>query len=123
MIKTATHLNLILYKIGQGGNFLSRLFALSENTQFLWVQGTCNCKPIDHSLSEKIKYYWYFPEKINRWMRDAHLTPYGLHLCHTNHDDWESNPIIIANIHYEHLNIQAIPKQIKTKYLQVTGAD
>lgn len=123
MNPTAKYVNLILYKIGQGGNFLSRLFALSDDTQFLWIQGTCDCRPKDHSIGEKLKYYWYFPEKINRWLRDAHLTPTGLYLCHNYMDLWEKNPIIISCIHYEHLNIQDIPNHIKPKYFFIKTSD
>lgn len=123
MNPTARHLNLILYKVGEGGNFLTRLFALSDDTQFLWVQGTCDCKPMDHSISEKLKYYWYFPEKINRWMRDAHLTPYGLYLCHSNHDYWEQNPVVIACTHYHHFFKNQIPDHIRPKYFFVKSSD
>lgn len=123
MNHVATHLNIIMYKVGQGGNFLGRLFGLSEKTQFLWVRGTCGCRPKDHSLGEKLKYYWYFPEKIVKWLSDAHLTPYGLHLCHTHPDIWETNPIIISCIHYEHLHLNAVPDHLKTKYFFVQCND
>ena len=125
MQTTAKHLNAILYRPGEGGNFLTRLFALSDNTQFLWVRGTCDCKPKDHSISEKLKYYWYFPEKITRWLRDAHLTPYGLYLCHNSYDYWETNPIIISCSHYSHAHIQpgSVPNHIAQKYFFVKTTD
>lgn len=100
MYGTFKKINMILYSPGAGGNFLTRLFALSDNTQFLWKTGTCDCKPKDHSIAEKLKYYWYFPEKISNWMRDAHLTPVGFELCYQHYDLWERNPIVITCMHY-----------------------
>jgi hypothetical protein len=105
MNKSFERLNLITYPPGAAGTFLTRLFALSEQTQFLWIQGTCDCRPKDHSIAEKLKYYWYFPEKISNWLRDAHLTPSGPHLCHAQYDYWETNPIIISCMHYSHMHV------------------
>jgi len=105
MQTSVKQIKMILYRLGEAGNFLSRLFALSDQTQFLWIQGTCNCTPNNHSLAAKLKYYWYFPEKINLWMRDAHLTPTGFHLCKTHYDYWETNPIVVSCAHYENIII------------------
>lgn len=103
MNPTAKKINLILYRPGEGGNFLTRLFSLSEKTQFLWKNGTCGCTPKDHSIGEKLKYYSYHPNQIHDWLHEAHMTPYGLQLLQEHFDYWETNPIIIACVHYTHL--------------------
>ena len=99
-----TNLQLIFYQIGEGGNFLSRLFSLSPNTIFLWHTGTCGCIPKDHSLEEKLKYYNY-TEEIRNWMVDAHLTPSVNYMVkHYWKNYWEHNNTLIGCVHYHEYN-------------------
>lgn len=93
--------NFILYNPGEAGNFLSRLFSLSDGTQFLWTQGTCACVPKDHSLQEKLKWYWYSPDKIKQWLRDAHHIPHGWDMIMIRLRDWEFNTSVITCGHYD----------------------
>lgn len=95
-----TQINMILYRIGEAGNFLTRLFSLSPKTQFLWKQGTCGCSPNGDSLEEKIRWYWYYPEKIKNWMVDAHQLPVGWEKITHHIPYWEKNSIIVSCIHY-----------------------
>ena len=99
MLHTAKKLNIIFYNPGTAGNFLTRLFGLSDDTQFLWKSNTCGCRPNNHSINEKLKYYGY-TDKINNWLSDAHMTPYGPALISEHFDTWEFNPIIIMCTHY-----------------------
>lgn len=103
MISTAKIINIILYHQGQGGTFLTRLFSLSDNTQFLWKPNTCGCRPINHSIDEKLKYYSY-TDKIKNWGYDAHNTAKGASLVHEYGSPWETNPIIITALHYTYVH-------------------
>ena len=73
-------LHYIFYLPGTGGNFMIRLFSLSDDTQFLWKRGTCGCLPANSSLEEKLKWYSFKDSDANKWSADGHLVPYGLDL-------------------------------------------
>jgi len=131
MASDSKNLNLIFYRIGEGGNFLTRLFSLSDTTQFLWKTGTCGCRPKDHSLEEKLKYYSYRDDMQN-WMADAHMTPSGAHLLFDIHNNWETNPTIITCFHYHHFIYElesykqfgyAFRDNIKEKFFHIKISD
>lgn len=72
-------LHYIFYLPGTGGNFMLRLFSLSEDTQFLWIRGSCGCVPANNSLEEKLKWYSFKESDASNWSSDAHLLPYGVY--------------------------------------------
>ena len=131
MARNSKNLNVIFYRIGEGGNFLTRLFSLSDNTQFLWQTGTGGCRPKDHSLEEKLRYYSYH-EHMTNWMSDAHLTTSGAELIYDIHNYWEPNSIIVTCHHYHHFRGEldrylqqgyAYREHIKEKYFHIKISD
>jgi len=72
----------IFYIPGLGGNFLTRLFSLSDNTFFLWSQGSCGCRPANMSLEEKVKWYTFKESDQFNWSLDGHLFPHGVGMSH-----------------------------------------
>ena len=93
-------MNYIWYRPGLGGNFLQRLFALSDHTQFLWTRGTCGCRPLEFSFAERWRWYYYREDFINHWMHEAHLVPSDLQLAQTIGNNWQTEPIMITAGHY-----------------------
>ena len=97
-------LNVILYRPGSGGNFLARLFSLSEEAQILWKRGTCGCLPTGITVEDKLRHYWYFPEKISNWIIDAHLTPVGFEMITDPFRHlWEEKTTMVTCMHPAHV--------------------
>jgi len=93
-------MNYIWYRPGLGGNFLQRLFALSDHTQFLWIQGTCGCRPLEFTFAERWRWYYYRQENIKNWMHEAHLMPMHLQLIQgIDGHYWQTEPIMITAGH------------------------
>ena len=93
-------MNYIWYHPGYGGNFLQRLFALSEDTQFLWLRGSCGCMPADLSFEEKWRWYYYDRAEINHWMSDAHLMPEHLDTIWRPDARWQTGSTLVTLGHY-----------------------
>lgn len=98
-VETIRELHHIFYLPGTGGNFMCRLFSLSEDTQFLWIRGTCGCMPQNTSLEEKLKWYSFKPSDCQRWGSDAHLMPYGVNL-NQQHHFYNPGSKLITTSHY-----------------------
>lgn len=93
-------MNYIWYEPGLGGNFLQRLFALSDDTQFLWRRGSCGCMPLELTFEERWRWYWYRDEAIKNWMWDAHLLPTHLELIWKPYEGWEQGSTLITAGHH-----------------------
>ena len=119
-------LHYIFYLPGTGGNFMTRLFSLSEDTQFLWIQGSCGCLPANTGLDEKIKWYTFKDSDAAHWSADAHLLPYGLHI-HENSPFYNPGSKLIASSHFSNyipsngsLNLTSFTSfPIKEKYYYI----
>jgi len=75
--QTTTDLHIITYLPATGGNFMTRLFSLSDNVKMPWKQGSCGCLPVNSTFEEKWKWLIFKESQVKNWGQEAHLLPFG----------------------------------------------
>jgi hypothetical protein len=95
--------HVIFYLPGMGGNFMQRLFGLSDNVFFLWKRGSCGCRPEEFDFKNKWKWYSFTEEQTKNWGQDAHRLPAAGDILQPPINPLDKSTIAIGCTHFSRI--------------------